>query len=108
MAAATRKGDLTIGNAGLHQWLPTPSVEGSPDVMVNGIPVVRVGDAYEIHKFAIFPAQSPMAPVVPHAPVSAQGSQTVFANNKAVTRIGDQTSCSDSVAIGSPNVFVGG
>lgn len=108
MTAVTRKGDLTKGNAGPHQWLPTKSIEGSPDVMANGIPVVRVGDAYDIHKFALFPAQSPMPPVSPHDSVSAQGSTTVFANNKAVTRVGDQTSCADIVEIGSPNVFVGG
>jgi len=97
MTAATRKGDLTAG----HIWLPTPSIEGSPDVMVNGQPAVRVGDHFATHTL-------PAPPLSPHDSVSAQGSQTVFANNKAVTRVGDQTSCSDTVAIGSPNVFVGG
>lgn len=101
MTAATRKGDLTVGNAGAHPWLPTASIEGSPDVIVNDLPVVRVGDHYATHSL-------PYPPISPHDSVSAQGSQSVFANGKAVTRVGDQTSCSDTVQIGSPDVFVGG
>ena len=96
MPGATRKGDLTVG----HVWLPTPAIEGSPDVIVNGLPVVRVGDHYATHSL-------PFPPTSPHDSVSAQGSKTVFANGKAVTRVGDQTSCSDTVLLGSEDVIVG-
>ena len=44
----------------------------------------------------------------PHTGVIASGSGTVFINGRAAGRIGDPVSCGGSVAVGSPNVFVGG
>ena len=93
---ATRLGDKTVG----HSWVPTTSIAGSPNVFINGIAVVRVGDAYATHSL-------PYPPIAPHQLVSAQGSKTVFVNGLSLSRIGDQMSCSDLVAEGSTNVFVG-
>lgn len=66
---------------------------------INGIPAGRVGDTYTAHGCPVHP---------PHTGVIAAGSATVFINGRAAGRIGDPVSCGGSVAVGSPNVFVGG
>ena len=66
---------------------------------INGIPAGRVGDAYVAHGCSVHP---------PHTGVIASGSGTVFINGRAAGRIGDPVSCGGAVAVGSPNVFVGG
>ena len=43
-----------------------------------------------------------------HQTPLAQGSPNVLANGSAVSRVGDQTSCTDPVSGGSPDVFVNG
>lgn len=101
MTGASRKGDMTLGPPSGHNWGPVPSLDGSPDVIVNNKPVVRIGDPYAVHIYV------PGLPVVPHDSVAAQGSQTVFVNGRALARIGDQTSCSDIIAQGSVDVIVG-
>lgn len=97
MPAATRLGDNTAG----HGWSPTPSIKGSPDVFVNSLASIRIGDDYAVHSM-------PYPPVAPHKLNSAQGSTTVYANGLAMTRVGDVLSCTDTVAFGSSNVFIGG
>jgi uncharacterized Zn-binding protein involved in type VI secretion len=55
---------------------------GSPDVMTNNSPTVRIGDFVVGHGKA------------PHSgPVMAAGSPDVFANNIPVCRAGDVASC---------------
>lgn len=86
------------------------AIQGSPNVFVNGKSVIRVGDIFPTHNFI------PGSPVAPHNFVSAQGSTTVIVNGLALSRGpsagpspgGDQTSCSDTIGTGSPNVIVGG
>ena len=95
MAALSRKVDVCTGHA---NFPPRNSIEGSPNVFVNGSPVNRVGDAWAIHCNS-----SPSC----HDAVSSSGSGTVFINNAAACRIGDDISCGSSVAQGSPDVFVG-
>lgn len=94
MPAATRKGDIGSGHDACP---PTPAITGSPDVYVDGKPVVRVGDAYKPHKCKKH-AKHPRA--------QASGSGTVFVNGKPVARIGDGINCGGAAAAGSPTVFV--
>ncbi|CAL9960855.1 PAAR motif of membran proteins [Vibrio phage D528] len=80
---------------------PQTTVAGSPDVKVNGIEALRVGDALTGHTCVTKPYPT-------HPSKMAKGSTTVFINGKPAARIGDTTDCGDAVAAGSSNVFVGG
>tara|TARA_Y100000590_G_scaffold92893_1_gene105130 strand:+ start:2053 stop:2337 length:285 start_codon:yes stop_codon:yes gene_type:complete len=94
MPAVTRLGDVCTG----HGCFPSrPNVSASPNVFVNGIPVHRVGDSWDVHCCGVC-----------HSGVLASGSSTVFANVKQVGRIGDAVDCGSSVASGSGNVYAGG
>ena len=92
MPAVTRKGDFGSGHG---CFAPRPSIEGSSNVFVNGISVHRQGDAWDTH--CCGPAC--------HDGKLAAGSPTVFANGKALGRIGDPIDCGSTVAEGSTNVF---
>jgi len=77
-----------------------PAVMGSPDVMVNKRPALRVGDK-GIH----------MACCGPNTWTAAMGSATVLINNKAAHRMGDTDTHCGGVGMlieGSPDVIVGG
>ena len=77
-----------------------PAVQGSPDVMVNGRPAVRVGDK-GVHA----------ACCGPNMWTAAQGSSTVMINNMQAHRLGDKdTHCGGSgqMVEGSNNVMTGG
>ncbi|KAF0113227.1 MAG: PAAR repeat-containing protein [Rhodospirillaceae bacterium] len=95
MPAVTRVGDVCSGHG---CWPSRPSVEGSPNVFINGLPVVRQGDAFAPHTCPDIPET--------HGGVLAGGSPTVFVNGRPVGRIGDAVSCGGAVAAGSPNVFI--
>ena len=70
-------------------------IQGSPNVMVNGSPAVRVGDRIQGHGKP------------PHSgPVMVQGSSTVYVNGKKLCRAGDRASCGHSTT-GSGNVSAG-
>jgi uncharacterized Zn-binding protein involved in type VI secretion len=97
MAGVTRQGDACTGHG---CWPPRASTGASPSVYVNGIAVHRQGDAWAAHTCPSIPQT--------HASVLANGSTTVFANGKALGRIGDPVACGSSVAAGSANVFAGG
>lgn len=89
MPAVTRIGDAEVP----HPFKPPHHrLEGSDDVLANGIGVSRVGDLNVLHLLH----QSPIA----------SGSPTIFADGIPVGRIGDPT-CT-SVAEGSPDVFADG
>lgn len=90
-AAVTRLGDLTTGHSA---FVPVPSVQASPNVFANFLPVVRQGDAFAVHCTKHC-----------HQGVLASGSSTVYVNGKQIGRIGDWISCTDRVASGSNNVF---
>lgn len=99
MPAAARKDlDESAGHACYPPQLPTA---GSATVIINGHPVVRVGDTYANHA-------CPFTPPHLQVPVASAGSSTVFANGISIHRIGDAISCGDIAAAGSPNVFIGG
>ena len=68
---------------------------GSPDVIVNGSPVARIGDAVSGHGDP------------PHAgPTMAAGSGSVFANGIGVSRAGDSATCGHPAG-GRSDVIVG-
>ena len=86
MPGVTRQGVDTAGGV---------EVAGSPDVLVNGSPAVRVGDAVAGHG------------LIPHfSPVMASGSGSVFVNGIPVCRAGDSATCGH-VATGSSDVIAG-
>ncbi len=77
-----------------------PATSGSPDVMVNGLPALRVGDP-GVHAACCGPNQWK----------AAKGSGTVFINDKPAHRLGDMTQHCGGVGnliVGSPTVIVGG
>jgi uncharacterized Zn-binding protein involved in type VI secretion len=98
MPKATRLGDIGSGHA--CHFPPTPSIGASPDVYVNGIPLVRQGDAYAPHA-------CPTCPVPVHPRSLSGGSGSVFANGKPAGRIGDAISCGGAADAGSPDVTLG-
>lgn len=74
-----------------------PLVGGSPNVMINKLPAIRLGDP-GVHAACCGPNQYK----------TAKGSSTVYVNGKPLVRLGDKTShCggSGNVIQGSPNVF---
>jgi uncharacterized Zn-binding protein involved in type VI secretion len=93
----TRIGDKSTGHG---PWPPRASTGGSGDVRVNNIGVVREGDTWAPH------AAGPNAPHKGEVGNTTAGSGTVFANGKALARIGDPVEA-DTIAAGSPNVFAG-
>jgi uncharacterized Zn-binding protein involved in type VI secretion len=77
-----------------------PAVQGSPDVLVNNRPALRVGDQ-GIHA----------ACCGPNMWFATQGSATVLINNMPAHRMGDQDQHCGGVGTlieGSPDVIVGG
>jgi uncharacterized Zn-binding protein involved in type VI secretion len=80
---------IRIGDPGSHGGSVT---SGSPDVIVNGKAVARVGDTYACSIHGANPI--------------ATGSADTFANGKAVARVGDITACGASLQAGSPDTEV--
>lgn len=98
MPASTRLGDIGSGHA--CHFPPTPSIEASPDVNIDGLPAVRQGDAYAPHA-------CPTCPAPPHPRSLSGGSGSVFINGKPAGRVDDAISCGGSASSGSDTVFVG-
>lgn len=69
-------------------------IQGSPNVYVNGSPLVRIGDAVQGH-----------GPGVHAGPVMATGSGDVFCNGIGACREGDTATCGHP-ATGSDNVNI--
>ena len=81
-------------------WAFLVSAEGSPNVIVNGIPWSRQGDVNTPHLLTGDPCPVHAAPI-------AVGSPTVIVNGVGAGRIGDAIAGCTLVAAGSPNVFAG-
>lgn len=96
MAAAGRMTDPCTGHG---CWPSRPSVSGSADVTINGLPALRMGDVYASHTCPAIPET--------HGGSQASGSATVTVNGKPLARVGDAVSCGGALASGSPNVSVG-
>ena len=93
---ASRVGD---SHGGHGCFPPTNAVRGSPNVKINGVPALRVGDPFVVH---CCPKNGC------HTPAMATGSATVNINGLPAARIGDMTGCTATVISGSSNVFIGG
>ncbi|KGA42816.1 S-type Pyocin domain-containing protein [Pectobacterium odoriferum] len=99
MPGAARLNDIGSG----HDCFPeTPITEGSSDVIVNGQPAARQGDAVLLHG-----CPCPNAPHGVHSRKIAEGSSTVIINGKNAARIGDGIHCGGVITSGSGNVIIG-
>jgi uncharacterized Zn-binding protein involved in type VI secretion len=87
-------GDLGSDHEGFP---PTPVIAGSPDVLIDGKPVARVGDP-------LAPHSKPKHP--PHSRTITGGSSTVMINGKPAAVTGGAISCG-GVTIGSGSVVIG-
>jgi len=74
----------------------TVTGEGSPNVYVNGTPVVREGDKVGVH---------PRSGCSTDTSVLTTFSPNVYANGKRIGRIGDQYTSDNTITSGSPTVF---
>ena len=83
------------------------SAAGSSTVFVNGIGVVRNGDAMDSHPDGVPCTASP----INHTPTLSTYSSTVFVDGKQIGRIGDKYNSDGhydhTIASGSTNVFAG-
>ncbi len=91
--------DICSGHpAGPTYFPPRPAITGSPDVFVEGLPVVRMGlDTWAPHTNIISV----------HPGTGVGGSPTVFCNGAPVMRVGDPIDCGSVAALGSSTVFCG-
>lgn len=107
MAQAARKDstDTVASPDGSGACCGSPSTqstdEGSSNVYVNGIGVVREGDKMITHDF-----DGPCCN--PHAPVLSTYSSSVYVNGKRVGRKGDKYGGDHEISSGSSNVYFGG
>lgn len=99
MPSAARLGDSCAG----HGCFPaTPIIAGSGDVIINGKPAARKGDAVLLHA-----CPCPKVPHGVHGRAISAGSGNVIINGKPAARVGDAIGCGGSVAAGSGNVIIG-
>lgn len=99
MSTARRVARITDVCSGHSPCFPSrPSVEGSPDVFVNGLKAHRQGDLWAEH----------CCMGSCHTSVLLTGSQTVFVNGRQLGRIRDPVACGSIVGTASLNVFAGG
>ncbi|KHT39931.1 S-type Pyocin domain-containing protein [Pectobacterium brasiliense] len=99
MPGAARLNDIGSG----HDCFPeTPIIEGSSDVIINGQPAARQGDAVLLHG-----CPCPNTPHGVHSRKIAEGSSTVIINGKPAARIGDGIHCGGVIVSGSGNVIIG-
>lgn len=98
MPEAHRKGDIGSGHA--CHFPPTPATGGSPDVYVNGRPLMRVGDPYMPHACVVGHAP-------PHPRNLAKGSASVYVNGIPAGRKGDAINCGGEAQTASSNVYIG-
>lgn len=92
MPKVVRLGDKCSGHGG---YSSRPSTSASPNVFVDGIPVVREGDSWASHCNSY----------TCHSGTSGTGSSTVFANGLPLSRVGDKVSCGSTMVEGSPTTY---
>ena len=94
MPPAARVGDPT-GHPGVV------SGPGIATVLIGGKPAAVVGD---LHTCALPPPAGPH----PVTPIQPPGSLTVLIGGKPAARVGDLAGCGAPIALGAPNVLIGG
>lgn len=95
-------GDMSNGEQVGCNLFPTPILSGSPNVFVNGKAVATEGSILPPHFCFIGNT------LISHTNRSiSSGSPTVYVNGKAAAAIGSLVNCGDTIAQGSPTVFVG-
>ncbi|PJG59530.1 type VI secretion system PAAR protein [Aeromonas cavernicola] len=89
----------TVGDMGTDHdgFPPTPIIEGSQDIFIDGKPAARVGDA-------LAPHAKPGSP--PHDRVITTGSKTVFFNGRPAALTGSEIGCGGLI-IGGSTVIIG-
>jgi uncharacterized Zn-binding protein involved in type VI secretion len=96
MPGIARVGDLLSPHG---CWTPHVMASGSGNVIVNGIPACKVGDAVTVHC-------EPCSRSKPcHSSVQASGASTVLINGMPAARISDSIACGSTNAQGSGNVI---
>jgi uncharacterized Zn-binding protein involved in type VI secretion len=110
--AVTRVGDKTVGHGPYKPratldsiGAPDSNVGGSNDVFVNNKGVNRVGDRWKPHTPSPNDLHANDNDGSPDLTLDIPNA-AVFANNKGVARVGDKVE-DDTIAGGSPNVFIG-
>lgn len=99
MPGAARLNDIGKG----HDCFPdTPVIAGSPNVIINGQPAARLGDAVAMHG-----CPCPNSPHGVHSRAISAGSSTVIINGKQAARIGDAIGCGGVISTGSGDVIIG-
>jgi uncharacterized Zn-binding protein involved in type VI secretion len=76
----------------------TSTNECSPNVFINGIGAVRIGDKVMVHA---------AGGCSPDTSALTRASTKVFINSKGAGRIGDQYTSDNIITSGSPNVVFG-
>lgn len=90
--------DMCSGHpAGPTYFPPRPAITGSPNVFVDGLPVVRMTDQWSPHTNILSV----------HTGVGVSGSPTVFVNGLPIMRMTDQIDCGSIALSGSLTVFAG-
>lgn len=95
MPAVTTVGDKSTGH---DTCPPVEAVEGASNFLVNGKPLVLVGDKYASHSCQIH---------TPHQGNLTEGSPSFTVNGRAVGRVGDKISCGGTVAEGKSFFIIG-
>jgi len=92
---AARLGDIGSNHG---KFPPTPIIQGSPNVFINGRPAARKGDSLLLHT-------APKSK--PHTRTIAEGSASVLINGRPAARTTDAVDCGGTIISGSGNVYIG-
>lgn len=101
MPKVARKGGADTVSTGHGCDSTTVTNQGSNDVFVNNIGVVRIGDLNQTHDIPSGDS------CVPHNVALSTASPNVFANLRRIGRLGDLYG-SEVITSGSPNVYANG
>jgi uncharacterized Zn-binding protein involved in type VI secretion len=93
MSVAATIGSMSAG----HCFFPRPTIQGSANVLIGGLPAHTIGMKWTIHfcgkKF--------------HPSFTAMGSPNVLVNGKPVSTFGSIDTCGHTRGMGSTDVIIG-
>jgi uncharacterized Zn-binding protein involved in type VI secretion len=92
-------GVARVGDAGQVHCSGFTMATGSPNVLINGRPAVRVGDLTTVHK------KPDGEGCTPHVARVSAGSSSVFVNGRPLARIGDPIANCTKILQGSSDVI---